>query len=46
MPKKATELGPLDVKRLKHSGGRGNEMIAIGGVAGLYLQLTPKDGKS
>lgn len=46
MPKVAVELGPLDVKRLVHQGGKSNEMVAVGGVAGLYLQLTPKGGKS
>lgn len=46
MPKVAAELGPLDVKRLEHAGGKGNAMVAVGGVAGLYLQLTPKGGKS
>ena len=46
MPKIATELGPLDVKRLVHPGGKGNAMMPVGGVAGLYLQLTPHGGKS
>jgi len=46
MPKVAKELGPLDVKRLEHAGGKGNAMVAVGGVAGLYLQLTPKGGRS
>lgn len=46
MPKVAQELGPLDVKRLVHGGGRGNAMVAVGGVNGLYLQLTPKGGKT
>lgn len=46
MPIVAKELGPLDVKRLTHSGGKGNAMIAVGGVAGLYLQITPKGGKT
>lgn len=46
MPKVAAELGPLDVKRLAHPGGKGNAMMPVGGVAGLYLQLTPKGGRS
>jgi hypothetical protein len=46
MPKVAQELGPLDVKRLTHPGGKGNAMIAVGGVAGLYMQVTPKNGKT
>ena len=46
MPKVAAELGPLDVKRLAHAGGKGNFMVPVGGVAGLYLQLTPKGGRT
>lgn len=46
MPKIAQELGPLDVKRLVHGGGKGKAMVAVGGVNGLYLQLTPKGGKT
>jgi integrase len=46
MPKVAAELGPLDVKRLSHPGGKGNAMVTVGGVAGLYLQLTPNGGKT
>ncbi len=46
MPKVAGELGPLDVKRLAHAGGKSNAMVAVGGVAGLYLQITPNGGKT
>ncbi len=46
MPKVAEELGPLDVKRLAHAGGKSNAMVAVGGVAGLYLQITPNGGKT
>lgn len=46
MPVVATELGPLDIKRKRHPGGKGNVMIAVGGVAGLYLQITPPGAKS
>lgn len=46
MPKVAQELGPLDVKRLAYPGGKGNAMIAVGGVAGLYMQVTPNGGKT
>lgn len=46
MPVVAKELGPLDIKRRLHPGGKGNAMIAVGGVSGLYLQITPKGGKS
>ncbi len=46
MPRVAAELGPLDVKRLTHAGGKGNAMVAVGGVAGLYLQITPNNAKT
>lgn len=46
MPKIAAELGPLDVKRLAHPGGKSNAMVPVGGVAGLYLQLAPKGGRT
>ncbi|MBL9062743.1 site-specific integrase [Tabrizicola sp.] len=46
MPKVAAELGPLDVKRLAHPGEKSNVMVPVGGVAGLYLQLTPKGGRT
>lgn len=46
MPRIAQELGPLDVKRLTHRGGKTNDMIAVGGVPGLYLQVTRKGGKT
>lgn len=46
MPKVAAELGALDVKRLVHPGGKGNVMVPVGGVAGLYLQLAPKGGRT
>lgn len=46
MPRVAKELGPLDVKRAGHAGGKGNTMLPVGGVAGLYMQITPKGGKT
>lgn len=46
MPRVAKELGPLDVKRATHAGGKGNTMLPVGGVAGLYLQITAKGGKT
>jgi integrase len=47
LPKIAQELGPLDVKRLSHPGGKViNAMFPVGGVAGLYMQVTPKGGKT
>jgi hypothetical protein len=46
LPRVAKELGPLDVKRATHVGGKGNTMLPVGGVAGLYLQITAKGGKT
>lgn len=46
MPKIAEELTALDVKRLAHPGGKRNVLLSVGGVPGLYMQLTPKAGRS
>lgn len=46
MPKKAREWGALDVKRAAHPGHGGNLWHAVGGVAGLLLQITPTGAKS
>ena len=46
MPKVAEELTALDVKRLTHPGGKRNVLFSVGGVPGLYLQVTPKNGRS
>lgn len=46
MPKIAEELTALDVKRLAHPGGNRNVLFPVGGVTGLYLQVTPKNGRS
>lgn len=47
MPKRAREWGPLDVKRATHSGERDrHEWHAVGGVAGLQLQITSNGAKS
>ncbi len=46
MPKVAEELNALDVKRLTHPGGKRNVLCSVGGVPGLYLQLTPNGGRS
>ncbi|MCC5960015.1 MAG: integrase arm-type DNA-binding domain-containing protein [Rhodobacteraceae bacterium] len=46
MPKIAEELTALDVKRLAHPGGKRNILFPVGGVTGLYLQVTPKNGRS
>ena len=46
MPKIAEELSALDVKRLAHPGGKRNVLVSVGGVPGLYMQLTPNGGRS
>ncbi|SEQ46275.1 tyrosine-type recombinase/integrase [Thalassovita taeanensis] len=46
MPKVSSELSAIDVKRLAHPGGKRNVLFSVGGVPGLHLQLTPKDGRS
>jgi integrase len=46
MPKVAAELSAIDVKRLAHPGGKRNVLFSVGGVPGLHLQLTPRDGRS
>ena len=46
MPKVAEELSALDVKRLAHPGGKRNALFSVGGVPGLYMQITPKGGRS
>lgn len=46
MPKKAREWGALDVKRAAHPGDGANVWHAVGGAAGLLLQITPTGAKS
>lgn len=46
MPKVATELSALEVKRLTHPGGKRNVLFAVGGVPGLHMQITPGGGRS
>lgn len=46
MPKVAAELTALDVKRLTHPGGGRNVLVAVGGVPGLHMQITPNGGRS
>ena len=46
MPKIAKELSALEVKKLAHPGTARNVIFPVGGVTGLYLQLTPKGGRS
>lgn len=46
MPKVAEELSALEVKRLVHPGSKRNALFSVGGVTGLYLQITPRGGRS
>ena len=46
MPRVAKELSPLEVKRLQHPGRGRNATFAVGGVAGLVLQITPNGGRT
>jgi len=47
MPKMVAELSPIEVRRLGHEGSRRrNALHAVGGVVGLYLQVTPTGARS
>ena len=46
MPRKARELSALEVKRLKNDNPRSNRFVAVGGVDGLQLQITPGGARS
>jgi hypothetical protein len=46
MPKLARELSPIQLKRLEHPGHGHNATFAVGGVAGLLLQITPNGGRT
>lgn len=46
MPKIAKELKPAAVQALKHEGGVGHTFHAVGGEAGLMLQVTATGGRS
>jgi integrase len=46
MPKRAKELSALDLKRLTHPGGDYPVNVAVGGVTGLNIQITPSNAKS
>lgn len=46
MPKKVRELTALDVKRLTHPGRGRNITVAVGGVSGLLLQITPAGSRT
>ncbi|MDO6588297.1 integrase arm-type DNA-binding domain-containing protein [Salipiger sp. 1_MG-2023] len=46
MPRVAKELSALEVKRLEHPGCGHNVNIAVGGVSGLVMQITPRGGRT
>lgn len=46
MPRQASELGPIQIKRLAHPGGRNNATFAVGGVPGLLLQIAPSGART
>jgi len=46
MPRIAKELSAIAVRNLGHPGDVGNVAYAVGGVAGLYLQITPNGARS
>ncbi|ATX65232.1 tyrosine-type recombinase/integrase [Roseinatronobacter bogoriensis] len=46
MPRIAKELSAIAVRNLRHPGFGGNVTHAVGGVTGLYLQITPNGARS
>lgn len=46
MPIRAKELNAMQVKNLRHPGGDKPVKVAVGGVSGLLVQITPNDAKS
>lgn len=46
MPRKAREFSALEVKRLKHPGRGRNVIVAVGGIDGLAMQITPTGARS
>lgn len=39
-------MSALEVRNLSHPTGKGNALFAVGGVTGLYMQITPSGGRS
>ncbi len=39
-------MSALEVRNLSHSSDKGNALFAVGGVTGLYMQITPSGGRS
>ena len=46
MPRKAKELSAVEVRKIAHPGTGGNRNVAVGGVDGLHLQVTPTGARS
>lgn len=46
MPKVAAEMSAIEVRNLSHPSNKGNALFAVGGVTGLYMQITPSGGRS
>ncbi|MBE0414837.1 integrase family protein [Yoonia sp.] len=46
MPIRAKELNAMQVKNLRHPGGDKPVKMAVGGVSGLLIQITPNEAKS
>ena len=46
MPPRAKELNSMQVKNLRHPGGSKPIKVAVGGVSGLLVQITPNNAKS
>lgn len=46
MPRKAKELSAVEVRKIAHPGTGGNRNVAVGGVDGLHLQVTPTNARS
>ena len=46
MPKTSREMTDVEVRKLRHPGGKGNAKFNVGGVPGLQLQITPNGKRS
>lgn len=46
MPKVAKELTPLAVRKLKHDGRSSAMVVAVGGVPGLMISVSPSNAKA
>src|SRR6056297_1799592 len=46
LPRKAKEMSAVEVRKITHPGSGGNRNVAVGGVDGLLLQVTPTGARS